>query len=675
MKTSHSNATVLDNGEERAEQQEETLMTMIPFDDLEVTDNTSEQTSAPKLKLSIFDGVSRLLRNGRVIIGDWIPSLQPARLEGPGTPSNKSANSDISSQQPRILGEFVEISTDMEARFMASASIVEAISANGQTFVSESERLAGMAVGRMDGKEVCAQSRELLEQPLAYLNASHSQVLKLLERLERDRARVDALLGAKDALQRALAPLAYIQMMFKIESASIDDQARAMFSALTLDIETLHGEISALFDTQFSDILKIKNTLGLVISQLRSQAQLISNTIAMENKQICLSLDDLVFQLAENKQRETAISRINKTVSSEIQKIVFGLQFQDIINQRLQHIGGAISRIAARGGSESSQACRLEAEQLEAACEELRKAESSLTNSIFTLMECFSEEDNKRVSADEFDALAESVGEIAGRLLDAISKTSQQVTECVSCSACACETLRPVRSLASGLTGSVRDFSFRMHLMGLNAQIRAAQVGSGAGLEVLSIRICEVSKETNSVSQQIASSLELFVDDLSKSVLECEQFHAIGEQQQALMTREGAAAENALRALRDEARCARLRVAKARSTVQIDSSSALDELEQFHRLNERLDAIRAKLENAAETDSLPSDRLTVGRASLLKEFKNDYSMASEHDVFERAIIDCIPKPQQSRAQKSSRNGIAPVPAPGAEQSWKNVELF
>jgi hypothetical protein len=287
-----------------------------------------------------------------------------------------------------------------------------------------------------------------------------------------------------------------------------------MFSALTQEIEKLHTQVCEIFSTKYEELQGIQRTIAEVIRQLQIQTDNVWKNIAREKVQIDSTLAQLQRELVDNQKRESSIAGLSSSLSREIQGVVVGLQYQDIISQRLQHTNKALLAIGEQfdgsaGGIEfMEQACRMESAQIKSVRGELAGAEKSIKGGIQNVLSQIVTADEKCVTLREFDGLTTSANGMVQVLLDVFEVIQKQVSTTVSGCASGVETLRPIGSMASDLTRVVHDLSQRIHLIGLNAQVQAAQVPEGMGLEVLSARTSEISRETNRISEQIASQLD-----------------------------------------------------------------------------------------------------------------------------------------------------------------------
>ena len=575
---------------------------------------------------------SRTAGSGR-LLAYW---LKRARRDTTMADASAGLNTSAESLQ--------QVAADLEQHFLATSANLETLAAKGELFVQESEKLVNIATGRMDGSTLYFEAMHLVEQPLKFLNESQAQSAEFLRGLQRDSDRIEDLIHTQTDLQHTIAPLKYIQTLFKIESAPLGVEVQVMFASLTKEIETMHDQISELFSTKFIELRNIQRTVNEVIRELQIQTSALGKTISKERTQIDQSLQKLQRELLDNQQRESRISRLSLEVNQEIQQVVTGLQYQDIINQKLQHNWTALSEIETQIGQKIepallAQSCRLEAEQIQAARHDLASAQTAIQTGTEKILAHLVNADSHCISLEEFQQLTVTSDGMAQVLFDIFATLRLEISATVASSSKAFEKLQPITSLASNLTLIVRDLSQRIHLIGLNAQIQAALVDKGVGLEVLSARTSEISRATNQISESIASQLDQLVSGLAQSVKAMETMHGEANRQQAILNNEGAAAETKLHALRDAALATMLRVSTILDDVRLSSQTALDTLDYVQVCDGTLAHVQTNLQAIAQTFSDNAKARSSKSAEFVLPAPDKYTMASERKIYAQVMND------------------------------------
>lgn len=551
----------------------------------------------------------------------------------------------------------VQASRGLEAQFLATSSELESLAGFGDQFVKQVETLVSLATGKGCDDSVFSGAIRLIDQSTQFLVGCQEQTVGTLELLRTYNAQIGRLLAVETQLQRTMLPLRFVPTLFKAESAPLGSAVQQMFTSLTHEIEGLHAQVQEIFGTKFKQLEQTRRTVAAVIAQLDRQSQSLHEVTTTHKAQIESSIETLKKEMTSNHERDVRLGVLSKDIAREVEQIVMGLQFQDIINQKLQHVTAAFPQIEAKftefnTASNQAQAreplhfleqsCRLEAGQLQGAEGDLANAEAAIQGGIQKVLAQLTEMDSHCLSLEEFKLLTTSFDGMIQVLVEMIEEVRDLVGATVASAAEAYEVLRPLGGLASGLTAIIRDLSARIRLIGLNAQVqaaRAAQDRRGAGLEVLSARTSEISEETNRISVDAASQLDALAAGLAESVNAFGKLQTTGLTQQDVLNQQGRTEERRLHAFRDSA------------------------LETLRAIGDSLDQLRAQAQRTLATvqfsefrqSTLPALRLPLiaiadgaqrwvqarggdqSEAILVDGFKRNYTMASEREVFASVV--------------------------------------
>ncbi len=556
------------------------------------------------------------------------------------------------------------VSLALEKRFLATSEGVEKLAKNGADFVCLSEKLLNSATGRLGDSAMFLNAVQVIERPLDFLNRSHTQTCELLQRLQQTNQRIDEFINIQAELQRTIAPLKYIQTLFTIESAPLGEEVQVMFGALTKEIKKLHDQVCELFTTKFLELRAIQSTINEVIRELRTQTDQLWVGIAAEKAQIEKSLHKLQAELLENQKREPRISRVGKDINQDIQQIVVGLQYQDIISQKLQHTETALAQIeeilaAPDGVAFLGQLCRLEAGQIKAVREDLAGAEKAVQTGVENILGRLVMADSQCLTLAEFQQLTTSADGMVQVLFDVFDTVRKQIANTVANTGAAFERLRPIGGLASDLTVVVRDLSQRIHLIGINAQVQAAQVRQGVALEVLSARTSEISRATTCLSESVAQHLDELVLGLTQGVKELEAAQQAALIQQQNLADEGALAERNLHALRDGALASLLNLNTLLEEIRDESNGLSLSIDFVASANTPLAALQSEMQDIIELVGRTADPTTFNAEAFVQQFKRGYTMNSERDVLASVV--------------NSDHGAVVIPAASAGEC--PIELF
>lgn len=548
----------------------------------------------------------------------------------------------VESELAAARAELPRISKILEGSFLGASHGLEKLVTLGDRFVSESDLLVNAAIGRNKGGELFFDALKVVEAPLEFLQQSHSEIRSILLRLKKDNDRIAELITVQSDLERIIAPLTYIQILMKIESAPLGIEVQQMFGSLSKEIDRLHYQVCDLFATKFRELREIQRGVNLVMAELQAQTERLGEGIAREKATIDQALQQMQRELIANQTRQSHIGRLGAALKREIQQIVVGLQFQDLIHQKLQHSSAGLGQIQARLADAASssflvQACRLQSEQLRAVRKDVAQAESVVKTGVEKLLGLIVNAESQCLSLKEFQQLTTSADGMVQVLLDVFATLQEQIAATVAGSAKAFDQLRPVGGLASDLTAIVRDISQSIHLIGLNAQVQAARVVDGVGLEVLSARTTEISGVTNRISEQVARQLDELIKALAEGVKALEGLNGAAQRQQSSLKETGATCERNLHELRDDVLAMLGNVDELLKQIQSEARVLIQGVDYVAAADEPLGKVENQLRAMAQPASGVREPGAGEAHADLRQLREGYTMASERHVFTAVV--------------------------------------
>jgi len=563
---------------------------------------------------------------------------------------------------------------ELEKAFLKTGIAVEKLAHEGGAFVQKSEKFVDCATGRSSGAQLFMDAMPVIERPLNFLSDGHAKTQLILDRLKQDNQRIDELINFQSDLQRTIGPLKYIQTLFKIESAPLGGEVQAMFGSLTREIEALHNQISELFTTRFLELRTLQMTLNQVIRELQDHTNTLHGSVSNEKAQIEKSLAQMHTELSANQSHESHIGQVSKQINGEVQKVVVSLQYQDIINQKLQHTFQGIEQLeksidAGENWVVVGRLCKLEAKQLQLVREELENAEKNIRSGVSAALNHLLSADKDCLTLADFNQLTTSADGMVQVMLDALATLRKEMTATVASAAKAYEQLRPMGGLASDLTFVVRDLSVRIHLIGLNAQIQAAQVGNGVALEALSARTSEISRATTQISEEVARKLDRLVVDLGEDVKSLEQLRSEVVQQQGILESEGTSIEHELHKMRDGTLALLEDIDGLIVGIRNRSEEILGDLNYTETSSSIIENLEAELLKAADEAGATGGELDAEARALLAKTHRGYTMSSERKVFSEII-----KGEAPSEVAESEHAIELFEVPAAEEVKSELVL-
>lgn len=624
-----------------------------------------------------------------------------AELERPGIPRAGSvvlsvlADHQLHSSIGAALTDLKAASVELERQFGATCNTLSQLSDRGRALVTGSERLVEIASGKRSGLKNLLEGMSLVEPPLAFLASYRDRFneSRLLERLTEDRSAIDECVREEAAIGRIMEPLRTVNTLFKVVAAPLGEQVQTIFSSLVEELGELMESMDQIIGVRFADLERVRKVLHAMIGQMVEQ-QSHWDELAAQRATMQKTLRELEGQLQANSKRDTRIGAASRRIADAIEQVVTGLQWQDIINQKVEHSSTAIGALVTKLRSGSidagfvNRAARLETAQINVARRELAEAEHAIVEGIERVREILSQSDASAVMLGEFQLLTTSSTGMVQLLLESIESVDSQLDGAVRTSSESMRTIREIGESAKALTDAVRELSERTLLVGLNAQVQACKVQQGAGLGVLSARTSDISGEIAVVGTSVAKKLDQIVGDLSECAAIFATLLAEAEAQKSTFVERRAAVEESMHTVRDEALS--LVTATGDSIERIDAMGALALKDARYQvtLAGPFETLLGLLERIVDASGGADIDLASGDESLTDAFKS-YTMASEREVFAAVGAGAAAAAASVKADDASIElfGDEPVSqtaSPSAEpnqpsksdpQLGENVELF
>lgn len=623
-------------------------------------------------------GPARLLTKGHAALSRTPFHQNDARTskEGfrarPGFAELEDAFTLLEQSRPQLEG----ISSDVEARFLAITSVLESLPTASEQLVKQSERLLALASGKDHGATVFQSTLDLLKAPLEFIEHSQVRNVELIALLQQVIAQIDRMLSYEAILEKTVAPLKFIQTLFKVESAGLSHSVQQMFLALTEDIERLQQQVSETFFSKFEILRSSRKIIDTVMVRLKDAART-QNAAAKEKKNgIQQALADLQADLKKNEERDIQLTAVSRVIDQQVGRMVFSLQAQDIVSQKVAHVLQVVQMLQQRFGelrdsndvavaNASAVYCRdasaVQAAQLQAAGQDLNGASEEIASAARTIRDQITKLDEECLCLKEFDKVTAGVDGLVQVLLDTIADVRAIVTDAATIAEQSYVAIRPIGSLTSNVTVTMRQLSAHIRLIALNAQVQAAHIGSGTGLEVLAAGTATIAAETTEISENVARELDALTVDLGAHVKAFENLHQRGVAQQEELATSGKEKEASLHSFRDETLSALTQVGAAVETIErladsmgqkLDFQSVIDTCIKDGR--EALDSIVF-----ASKQWLESGGLTLVTQASASDLARSYTMASEREVHDAVLLGR----DKADSGISVSNGTGPAAAP------------
>ncbi len=568
----------------------------------------------------------------------------------------------------------------LEKCFLRISAALEGLAGRSSTLVEGSRRLLKCSHGEDGDSSVFQAAIDVMERPLDF----NDECLEVTARVDADLASVADRIGKlhrfQEKLDASIAPLKILEIMFRIESASAPPEILTLFVSLSAEIAHLMEQMATLIAREFEAIRSTAATVGEVAARVRVLHD--GQRWARRRRgDIEASMAAIGLQIEEDQVSDRRLIAASESMQAKIAGMVGALQYQDILNQRLQHVTEGLADMAAQSRALTRgtagdilyfmrDASRVESAQLEGIRETLDGAMESLRVSLDGLAE--EARDVGAGSAVGAGAASAVDGSAADRMVRVLVNTIQENTELIESTSTQTGDIRgalePIGGLLGSLTGSILGLSARIRLISLNAQIQAAQAGEGTGLEILACRARTIAEEIVMQVAELAGEL----DDLKRTLAaDLEQIAATRTRSTEflrLLREDGGLEDARLRGFQDQMQATRRAVAEQIEQIQTESAVLSVSLSVRSALLETISASRAELQEFS--DNL-SDRLSHRTAGArVEDLARSYTAASERSAHERALSE---GPLCANRRTEPAVAILAQPAPTLAEG--SIELF
>ncbi len=517
----------------------------------------------------------------------------------------------------------------------------------------------------------------LVERTLKSLDGFQRASAKLVENLQAAHEQIAQLRLGGARFQRAVAPLRIIDTLFRIEAARQPAEMQVAFAALTDEIGRLDEGVRETFTRHFDALRATGDAIATVAGQLAGQRAAHQGVAATQRAAMRDSLRALDADIAGVRERDERTAAFLGAIDRDANSIVVGLQYQDITRQKLEHVIGAVGGLireadgATPGGME--QTARLEAHQLAAIDDDLREAMGTIDHGLRTIVGRLRQLESECLPASECNRAAATVGTTVDTLVGILADVRGEMDQAVAGATHASQAVRAFGGLTADLTDTIRDLTWGIRLIALNAQVKAAQVARCDGLEVLARQTYLVSDETSQFAAHIGGELGQLADRLRNLIASVEQLGRMVDEARRSFDSTTIEMVRRLREQRESVVDAFQRfsplVGQTREhAARLLATAALAGIDR-----QPLAAAQRKLEGFTEwcAENLVAENDPAARARLAA-IRRDYTMAAErhlHDAIVKQAAD-------DAAVAGPRERLAPpVVGRGADHADANVELF
>lgn len=567
----------------------------------------------------------------------------------------------------------------LEKEFLEIGRSLDRLSLLGDRVVGDGEELLRLASGQTQGDDVLRGSIDRLQEPIEVLAANLGQAEEVVAHLRRHQAMIAEVRHLEGTLNDIVSPLRFIQTAFRIESAGLVPETRAVFVALTRDIEQLHAQVVGLFAEQFQSLARAEAQIAALVKRLGPQIRVHQKRATDKRLSIEQALVGLRESLEENARRDIRLADAARGLQSGIGEVVQAVQFQDITSQKLHHVDAAIREMSARlaelpgrgpvaGESAWPEACaffsqgaRIQVAQIRSVQAELKQAEARIHGALEAIVNRADSVDHECLTLRNFRTISIEGDGVVQVVLNSLEDFNQVVEQTCQIQAEVHETLVPLAGMASNLTGVILGLSQSIRLIALNAQIQAAHIGAGTGLEVLSQRTCQIADQATAANAEAARALEQLIGGFDALVEESRRLQDAVQAQRRWVHEEGGAIRDRLHAYRDRTLALFMDLGTVMESIRGESKQMRATLLFEQEACAELARVAESLEGfGAAVLSVAGDAVNAVPANG-GEMERRYTMASEREAHARAM-DPLAKPSPPGPAEAAVVPLVAAPA-------------
>jgi hypothetical protein len=573
-------------------------------------------------------------------------------------------------------GDLSAAMKEIEERFLVVGATLETTTALSRDLVEHCEALIALALGQGGGEIIVDGTAQHIWQAIEFVEQTDARVHALVDRLKLADQEITRTLGTERNLETTLAPLKFIQTLFRVESAGLPDEVQEMFQALGRDIDSIRIRVETGFREKLQLLREIQTILRRAVTHLLAEQQRARQTVADLRSHMTASLGGMKATYEKNRDRDTRLVDVSQSVNATTSKLVMGLQFQDILNQKLQHTHSILQEMersfaalpadrtgACRHLRYIEQSGRIAAAQLGAMHDELIDARAAIGGSLEDIIRSMETLDRDCMGLQDLDAVTTGVDGAIQILLESLADARRLVQAAETHSTEAHKLIEPIGGMTTNFTAFMRDLSLEIRLIGLNAEVQAAHVGAGTGLEVLSAQTSAISRETSHLSLSLATQLDALTSGLDECVGRfsdiCSEVRAYG----ATIGAESASDEANLHDYRDSSLEVLHHISEQLPKLEASTRTAHQQADFATTAAARMVTLKTAIESlvAVAKTAADSTGLEVDITDLTDRFMEKYTMRSQVDIHREALGGQPVAPADT-----------PAPAPAA---LGEVELF
>lgn len=531
----------------------------------------------------------------------------------------------------------------LDADFLASGEGLEKLLDLSGALVNHSQLLLKMSVGQEGGESIFEEAAAVLLKPLEFADEISCEWPVMLGDIQRAVSDIARLKDLRISLDRTVSPLDVLQRMFRIECSSLDSEIQALFATLTAGMQDVRLEMFGMIESKFSLLEASVKTLSQIEWQLKQMIEH-AETARLDRLRIRNNLDQTRQQLTMDLTKDVALSGVTRNLQANIAEVVTALQAQDLINQRTRHVMELIGKLGDDlrypGNAavyKSREAALIAGAQITAVSSDLDKAKSEIAVGLKAILALMQELDREVLHLSGVDLSSTAEGGLVQTLLETGEQARAALHNLSSDASSVFETLRPISNLVGNLSADMASISQRMRLIALNTQIQSAHAGMGTGLDVLATRAGMISDETAALTTEMSARLQGLKSSVDRLVDRVQSVVAQAAAESATLDQKSVREETILHAFRDKSLTTLAQLDQLGEEVQRHVEQMCATVAATADIRGEGARMRNLLAGIAAAAPVNTGGLPLEDSSLLDDFRNTYSMASERVLHDRLL--------------------------------------
>lgn len=615
----------------------------------------------------VSDKSLRTLHGFKGVFRKLAVRLALARLRG--------ASSELRQAAPRLAGA----SKGLEQQFLTFQKTLEGLSSASADLIFHGEQVVTMAGGQETGDVSFQGVFALLNSPLEYLSETQSSLAELAAGLRSSVNAIARLLQIERALEATVAPLAITQVMFRIQSAYLPGEHRQVFAAVTDEIVALQVQIQSAFAEHARVLTSLHGNLLQAVEALERQLETQGRQIGEKKTELKRYLAAVTAEIENNAGRHVELTAAGQELAAKVSSAVVSMQTQDIVAQKLEHARGGIADVVRgldRCEAENESACftrvalmtRVEVAQLDSVIGQLENSDASLHLAFGGIADLLEKLNGGTLLLNEFREMTVSAtGSIQG-LLNSLAEVHEMVAVTLASTKMAEDSVLPVRNATEGLTNTVQGVAHEMHLIALNSQIQAIQMGEGTGLDVLAAHSTEVSQATTQISMEVTAKVSEVAAAVAEYSDRLSALRESGERQQKELEERGQRHETALHGLRDRT-LDQFRATAAALDRAREFGAGIATLLNLKPAVEQIQAVRSSVAELQRQSEAWEKTFVLDESHVsLSNLERKYTMASERRVHAEVLAQRAPATTVSSVELWDEDPATPAAAIAEEHA-------